>query len=169
MPGSWSQVRSGVSEAGAGAAARSRLSAAPARRGTLRSPCVGATVTTLVSPPRRLAWQLRSPTSRSYSTPRTTWPSPSGRSRRGPRSRKPGAPPYGRRTARTPLEAPGGARIEARQDIRPGHKIARRARAAGDTVRRYGQVIGFATEAIAVGDPGPTQNPGIGELAAGRY
>src|SRR5262245_41358742 len=71
--------------------------------------------------------------------------------------------------AGTTLEDTGGVRIEARQDIRPGHKIARRARAAGETVRRYGQVIGFATEGIAVGDHVHTQNLGIGELAADRY
>jgi len=46
-------------------------------------------------------------------------------------------------------------RLEVRQDIRPGHKVARRARRArraGDSVRRYGQVIGFATRDIAAGD-----------------
>src|SRR6266508_6169717 len=53
--------------------------------------------------------------------------------------------------AGTVLEDAGG-RIEARQDIRPGHKVARRARRSGDEVRRYGQVIGFATADIAVGD-----------------
>src|SRR5262245_25134218 len=56
------------------------------------------------------------------------------------------------------------ARIEVRQDIRPGHKVARRARRAGDEVRRYGQVIGFATQDIAVGDHVHTQNLGVGEL-----
>ncbi|HXJ84961.1 MAG TPA: altronate dehydratase family protein [Candidatus Methylomirabilis sp.] len=57
-----------------------------------------------------------------------------------------------------------GERIEVRQDIRPGHKVARRARRAGDEVRRYGQVIGFATQDIAVGDHVHTQNLGVGEL-----
>src|SRR2546422_8307363 len=57
-----------------------------------------------------------------------------------------------------------GERIEVRQDIRPGHKVARRARRTGDEVRRYGQVIGFATQNIAVGDHVHTQNLGIGEL-----
>ena len=71
--------------------------------------------------------------------------------------------------AGTVLEEAGGGQIEARADIRPGHKIARRARGAGETVRRYGQVIGFATEAIAVGDHVHTQNLGIGALAADRY
>ena len=39
----------------------------------------------------------------------------------------------------------GGTRIEVRQDIKPGHKVARHAVATGAPVRRYGQVIGFAT------------------------
>ena len=52
--------------------------------------------------------------------------------------------------AGTVLEDAGG-RIEVRQDIRPGHKVARHARATGEEVRRYGQVIGFATADIAVG------------------
>src|SRR5215510_12353225 len=45
-----------------------------------------------------------------------------------------------------------GRHIEVRQDIRPGHKVARHARRTGDEVRRYGQVIGFATADLAVGD-----------------
>jgi altronate hydrolase len=57
-----------------------------------------------------------------------------------------------------------GERIEVRQDIRPGHKVARRAAAAGAPVRRYGQVIGFATTDIAVGDHVHVHNLGIGEL-----
>ena len=51
----------------------------------------------------------------------------------------------------------GAARITVRQDIRPGHKVARRALAPGAPVRRYGQVIGFATQPIAVGDHVHTQ------------
>jgi altronate hydrolase len=61
------------------------------------------------------------------------------------------------------LEDAGG-RIEAKQDIRPGHKIARRARRTGEEVRRYGQVIGFATADIAVGDHVHTQNLAVGDL-----
>lgn len=53
--------------------------------------------------------------------------------------------------AGTVLEDASG-RVEARQDIRPGHKVARRASRKGETVRRYGQVTGFATADIAVGD-----------------
>ncbi|MFQ5899680.1 MAG: UxaA family hydrolase [Candidatus Methylomirabilia bacterium] len=55
-------------------------------------------------------------------------------------------------------------RIEVRQDIRPGHKVARRAVRTGEPVRRYGQIIGFATQDIAVGDHVHTHNLGIGEL-----
>src|SRR2546422_664838 len=58
----------------------------------------------------------------------------------------------------------GGHPIEVRQDIRPGHKVARKAVRTGAPVRRYGQVIGFATQNIAVGDHVHTQNLGIGEL-----
>ncbi|PYO55933.1 MAG: galactonate dehydratase, partial [Candidatus Rokuibacteriota bacterium] len=65
--------------------------------------------------------------------------------------------------AGTVLDDAGG-RIEARQDIRPGHKVARRARRSGDEVRRYGQVIGFATRDIAAGDHVHTQNLAVGEL-----
>ena len=39
----------------------------------------------------------------------------------------------------------GGDRLEVRQPIKPGHKVARRPVRRGDVVRRYGQVIGFAT------------------------
>src|SRR5262249_46407518 len=56
-------------------------------------------------------------------------------------------------------------RIEVRQDIRPGHKVARHARRTGEAVRRYGQVIGFATADIAVGDHVHTHNLAVGELA----
>src|ERR1700675_5199686 len=66
--------------------------------------------------------------------------------------------------AGTVLEDAGG-RIEVRQDIRPGHKVARRARSLGEEVRRYGQVIGFATSDIAVGDHVHTQNLAVGTLA----
>src|SRR5690349_22122980 len=57
-----------------------------------------------------------------------------------------------------------GGRIEVRQDIRPGHKVARRARRVGEAVRRYGQPIGFATADIAVGDHVHTHNVAVGDL-----
>ncbi|MGH7354824.1 MAG: UxaA family hydrolase, partial [Candidatus Rokuibacteriota bacterium] len=63
----------------------------------------------------------------------------------------------------------GGVRIEVSQDIRPGHKVARKTVATGAPVRRYGQVIGFATRDIAVGDHVHSHNLDIGELSADRY
>src|SRR2546430_17397774 len=63
----------------------------------------------------------------------------------------------------------GAARIEARQDVKPGHKIARRDVRRGQPVRRYGQVIGFATKDIAVGDQGHTHTLDLGEPSANRY
>jgi arabinonate dehydratase len=63
----------------------------------------------------------------------------------------------------------GANQIEVRQDIKPGHKVARHAVATGTPVRRYGQVIGFATRDIAVGDHVHTQNLGIDDLSTDRY
>jgi altronate hydrolase len=63
----------------------------------------------------------------------------------------------------------GAVRIEVRRDIRPGHKVARRAVRRGAPVRRYGQVIGFATADIAVGDHVHSHNLDIGELGPDRY
>jgi len=63
----------------------------------------------------------------------------------------------------------GAQRIEVRQDVRSGHKVARRVVRAGAPVRRYGQVIGFATGDIAVGDHVHSHNLDIGELSADRY
>jgi len=71
-------------------------------------------------------------------------------------------------TAGTVLDD-GGHRIEVRRDIKAGHKVARAAVRTGAPVRRYGQVIGFATRDIAVGDHVHTQNLGIGALGADRY
>jgi len=49
-------------------------------------------------------------------------------------------------------ETPEGLEAAARADIPTGHKVARRAVGEGGLVRRYGQVIGRASQAIAVGD-----------------
>jgi altronate hydrolase len=57
-----------------------------------------------------------------------------------------------------------GDRVEVRDDIRPGHKIARRGKSAGEAVRRYGQPIGFATRHIAAGEHVHTHNLAVGEL-----
>jgi altronate hydrolase len=56
----------------------------------------------------------------------------------------------------------GEVRIEVRADIQPGHKVARRAVRAGRAVRRYGQVIGYATVDIAPGDHVHTHNLAFG-------
>ena len=65
--------------------------------------------------------------------------------------------------------ADGAATIEVRADIKPGHKVARHAVRRGEPVRRYGQVIGFATQDIAVGDHVHSHNLDIGELSEDRY
>lgn len=49
--------------------------------------------------------------------------------------------------------------------IPPGHKVATRAIAAGAPVHRYGQIIGFARQAIAPGDHVHTHNLDMGEFA----
>ncbi len=49
-------------------------------------------------------------------------------------------------------ERPEGLETPARAAVATGHKIARRAVEEGGLVRRYGQVIGRAREAIAAGD-----------------
>src|SRR2546430_17083580 len=63
----------------------------------------------------------------------------------------------------------GAARIEARQDVKPGHKIARRDVRRGQPVRRYGQGIGFATQDIPVREHVHTYNLDISELSAHCY
>src|SRR5215510_4324990 len=65
--------------------------------------------------------------------------------------------------AGTALEDAEG-RLVVRADVKPGHKVARRAVAAGQPVRRYGQVIGFATEDIAPGDHVHVHNLGFSTL-----
>jgi altronate hydrolase len=56
-----------------------------------------------------------------------------------------------RLAAGTAIETDTGP-VALAADIPAGHKIATRARAAGAPVRRYGQIIGFATVPIAPGD-----------------
>lgn len=46
----------------------------------------------------------------------------------------------------------GGRPLRAASDVPAGHKVALRAINAGSPVRKYGQVIGFASHAIAPGD-----------------
>ncbi len=54
--------------------------------------------------------------------------------------------------------------VAVRQFVPPGHKIALRALAAGDAVRRYDNVIGFAKQPIAAGEHGHTHNLGFHEF-----
>ena len=49
--------------------------------------------------------------------------------------------------------------------IPAGHKVAIRPIAVGEPIRRYGQIIGFATAPIAPGQHVHTQNCGMGDFA----
>src|SRR3954470_8383766 len=51
------------------------------------------------------------------------------------------------------------------QRIPPGHKVAVRRIEAGEPVRKYNQIIGFATQAIAPGEHVHVQNMGMGDFA----
>ena len=67
-----------------------------------------------------------------------------------------------------------GTRLEAEnltvaEAIPPGHKVATRAIAEGEAVRRYDQVIGFAKRDIAAGQHVHTQNLGVGGEFARDY
>jgi altronate hydrolase len=53
-------------------------------------------------------------------------------------------------------------RVTVRGLIPPGHKIATSDIAPGQPVRRYNQIIGFASRAIAAGEHVHTQNLGVG-------
>ena len=55
--------------------------------------------------------------------------------------------------------------ISASERIPAGHKVAVKPIASGEAVRRYGQIIGFATSAIAPGQHIHTHNLGMGEFA----
>jgi altronate hydrolase len=57
------------------------------------------------------------------------------------------------------------ANIPLRDDIPAAHKLAVRAVSAGEPVRRYGQIIGFATRGIAAGEHVHTHNLAMGEFA----
>ncbi|MES2940947.1 MAG: altronate dehydratase family protein [Pseudomonadota bacterium] len=64
----------------------------------------------------------------------------------------------------------GGASIEGVQVkglIPPGHKVATRAIAQGEPVRRYNQIIGFASRPIAAGEHVHTQNLDVGPDGGG--
>ncbi len=55
--------------------------------------------------------------------------------------------------------------VAAAERIPPGHKIAVRPHAPGEAVRRYGQIIGFATQPIAPGQHVHVHNMSMGEFA----
>ncbi len=57
--------------------------------------------------------------------------------------------------------APG---VTTRQRIPAGHKVAIRALAPGEPIRRYGQIIGFATRPIAPGEQVHVHNCGMGDF-----
>jgi len=64
--------------------------------------------------------------------------------------------------AGTALQELAGQALAA--DIPPAHKVALRAVRAGDPVRRYGQIIGFATRDIAPGEHVHTHNVSMGDF-----
>jgi altronate hydrolase len=67
--------------------------------------------------------------------------------------------------AGTRLQREGTAPVELRQFIPSGHKIALRSVGVGEPVRRYGQIIGFATQPIAPGDHVHIHNLAVGDFA----
>ena len=54
--------------------------------------------------------------------------------------------------------------VLAAERIPPGHKVALRAHAAGEAVTKYGQIIGFASQAIAAGQHVHVHNLGMGDF-----
>ena len=73
--------------------------------------------------------------------------------------------------AKTPLP-PGktlvledGSSLTVRQLVPSGHKLALASAAAGDPIRRYGQIIGFATQPIAPGEHVHNHNLGVADFA----
>jgi altronate hydrolase len=55
--------------------------------------------------------------------------------------------------------------VAAQQRIPAGHKVAVRPHAVGEPVRRYGQIIGFATAPIAPGEHVHVHNCGMGDFS----
>jgi altronate hydrolase len=64
-----------------------------------------------------------------------------------------------------PGTALDGEGVAARQRVPMGHKVATKAIADGEAVRRYSQIIGFAKGAIAPGDHVHTHNCVMGDFA----
>ena len=61
--------------------------------------------------------------------------------------------------------APVGDNVLATQRVPAGHKVAIRAIADGEPIRRYGQIIGFASAAIAPGEHVHVHNCEMGDFA----
>ncbi len=59
----------------------------------------------------------------------------------------------------------GSETVRVARPVPAGHKIAIRHIATGQPIRRYGQIIGFATRAIAPGDHVHTQNCAVHDFA----
>jgi altronate hydrolase len=64
-----------------------------------------------------------------------------------------------------PEGTPVAPNIHARARIPAGHKVATRGHAPGEAVRRYGQIIGFATQPISPGDWVHTHNIAMGDFS----
>ncbi|WP_206664524.1 UxaA family hydrolase [Dankookia rubra] len=64
-----------------------------------------------------------------------------------------------------PPGTPLGGGVSTAARVPAGHKIAVKAHAKGEPVRRYGQIIGFATDAIPPGAWVHTHNLGMGDFS----
>jgi altronate hydrolase len=64
----------------------------------------------------------------------------------------------------TRVRLPGGGTIQIRQPVPAAHKLALRDVEEGAPVRRYGQIIGFATRAIPAGSHVHTQNLAVADF-----
>jgi len=64
----------------------------------------------------------------------------------------------------TTLDLGSGQHIPVQQFIPSGHKIALRDKSSGESLRRYGQIIGFATQSITSGDHVHTHNLAVKEF-----
>ncbi len=61
-------------------------------------------------------------------------------------------------------EAEAGQLLKITQLVQPGHKVALRSVEAGQPVRRYGSIIGFASQPIEAGTHVHSHNLGVGQL-----
>lgn len=65
----------------------------------------------------------------------------------------------------TKVKVQGDIPLTVRQLVPSGHKLALHSIAAGEPIRRYGQVIGFATQPIAAGEHVHAHNVGVQDFA----